>query len=162
MAHTEIILRTHIKGLGAEADVVKVRRGYARNFLIPLGKAFEATPGNLRQIEGLKKARAARETEERAAAERIASKLKRVKFKLQIQTGESGKAFGSITVTDIANAILDQAGETVDRHQIQLEHSIKGTGNFDIPVRLHPDVTFELRLRVSAVGAPDDEAAEGA
>ena len=163
MANTEVILREHIKGLGSEADVVKVRTGYARNFLIPQGKAFEATSGNLRHIEALKAIRATREAEERNAADRVASKLKRIKFNLELNTGESGKAFGAITVSDIAKAILDQTGETIDRHQIQLAQPIKGTGNFDIPVRLHSEVTFELRLRVVAAGAdvPEEETAEG-
>lgn len=159
MAHTEVILREHIKGLGAEADVVKVRSGFARNFLIPQGKAYEATAGNLRQIETLKTVRATREAEERNNAERVASKLKRIKFKVELQTGDIGKTFGAVTVADIVKLVQDQTGELLDRHQVQLAHPIKNTGNFDIPVRLHPEVSFELRLRVAAAGAPDEEAA---
>jgi len=160
MATTEVILREKIQNLGAEADVVSVRRGFARNYLLPQGKAYEATPGNLRQIEALKVARAAREAEELKEAERIASKLKRIKFRQELHTGESGKAFGSITVSDVAKAITEETGETVDRHDIDLPQPIKSTGNYDIPVSLHPDVKFDLRLRVEAVGASQDEEAE--
>ncbi len=150
MAFTEVILREKIENLGAEADVVKVRRGFARNFLLPQGKAYEATRGNLRQIESLRKARAEREAQELAAAEALASKLKRIKFRQELKTGEEGKAFGSITVNDIVKAIEEKTGEKIDRHAIHLEKPIKQTGAFDIPVKLHPDVKFDLRLRVDA------------
>jgi len=155
MAYTEVILREKIINLGAEADVVKVRRGYARNFLLPQGKAYEATKGNLRQIEALKIARAQREGEELQEAEKVASKIRRVKFNLELATGEQGKAFGSITVNDLVKAIEEETGEKIDRHAIELEKPIKNTGSFDIPVKLHPDVTFELRLFVNSQGGGD-------
>jgi large subunit ribosomal protein L9 len=155
MAHTQVILKEKIKGLGAEADVVKVKRGYARNFLVPAGKAFEATKGNLRNIENLKKVRAKREADEMAEAEKTASKLKKVKLKLTLATGASGKAFGSITTIDIAKALEDQAKITLDRHTIQLDKPIKATGKHEITVKLHNDVTCFIRLDVSAEGAPE-------
>ncbi|MEM1296079.1 MAG: 50S ribosomal protein L9 [Verrucomicrobiota bacterium] len=160
MSNTKIILREKIEGLGAEADVVQVRHGYARNFLIPKGKAFEATRGNLRQIESLKAARAKREAEELNAAEKLASKVKRTKINLELATGETGKAFGSITVIDLVKAIEEQAGETIDRHAIELSKPIKTTGSFDVPVKLHPDVSFDLRVRVDAKGAAEPEGEE--
>tara|TARA_R110002096_G_scaffold403766_3_gene601345 strand:- start:50456 stop:50938 length:483 start_codon:yes stop_codon:yes gene_type:complete len=160
MSNTKIILREKIKGLGAEADVVQVRHGYARNFLIPQGKAFEATKGNLRQIESLKATRAKREAEELNAAEKLSSKIKRTKINLELATGETGKAFGSITVIDLVKAIEEQAGETIDRHTIELDKPIKTTGSFDIPVKLHPDVSFQLRVKVEAKGAADAEGEE--
>ncbi len=160
MAYTEVILREKITHLGAEADVVKVRRGYARNFLIPQGKAYEATKGNLRQIEALKIARAKREGEELQEAEKVASKIRRVKFDLELATGEQGKAFGSITVNDLVKAIEEETGEKIDRHAIQLDKPIKSTGSFDIPVKLHQDVTFDLRLRVHAQGGEEEAADE--
>ncbi len=156
MSNTKVILREKIEGLGAEADVVQVRHGYARNFLIPQGKAFEATKGNLRQIESLKAFRAKREADELTAAEKVASKVKRSKVTLELATGESGKAFGSITVNDLVKAIEERTGEKIDRHAIQLDKPIKSTGNFDIPIKLHPDVTFELRLRVETPGGDAD------
>ncbi|MEM0968690.1 MAG: 50S ribosomal protein L9 [Verrucomicrobiota bacterium] len=156
MATTEVILREKITGLGAEADVVKVRRGYARNFLIPQGKAYEATRGNLRQLENLQALRAQREGEELREAERIATKVKRVKFELELQTGASGKAFGSITVIDLVSAIQEKTGEAVDRHAISLDKPIKSTGSFNIPVKLHQDVKFDLRLFVKSANDTED------
>ncbi len=164
MSQTKVILREKIQGLGAEADVVQVKHGYARNFLIPKGKAYEATKGNLRQIEALKTARARREADELDAAEKIASKVKRTKIDLELATGETGKAFGSITVNDLVRAIEERTGESIDRHAIHLDKPIKSTGNFDVPVKLHPDVTFDLRVKVAAKGGEakteDEEATE--
>ena len=100
MAATEVILREKIHGLGAEADVVKVKAGFARNFLIPTGKAYEATKGNLNQIENLNKARAAREAAELAEAHELAGKIGRLKPKFTLEIGANGKAFGSVTSID--------------------------------------------------------------
>ena len=151
MANAKVILKEKIKGLGAEADVVEVKRGFARNFLVPQGKAFEATPGNLRQLNNLKAVRAEREAKELQEADKIASKLKKLKLKLTLQTGQGGKAFGSITTIDIAKAVADSSAKIeLDRHQIQLEKPIKSTGAFEIPVKLHADVSCFLKLTVTA------------
>jgi large subunit ribosomal protein L9 len=163
MANTQVILKEKIKGLGAEADVVKVKRGYARNFLVPAGKAYEATKGNLRNIENLKKVRAKREADELAEAEKTASKLKKVKLKLTLATGANGKAFGSITTIDIAKALEEQAKITLDRHTIQLEKPIKTTGKHEVNVKLLNDVSCFIRVDVAAEGAAegtDEDAAE--
>ncbi|MDB4369918.1 50S ribosomal protein L9, partial [Akkermansiaceae bacterium] len=108
MALTEVILREKIDNLGAEADVVKVKAGFARNFLIPAGKAYEATKGNLRQIENLQVARAKRETEELNEAQELASKISRMKPKFTLDVGKNGKAFGSVTTIDIHKALEDK------------------------------------------------------
>jgi large subunit ribosomal protein L9 len=162
MANVQIILKEHIKGLGSEADVVNVRRGFARNFLLPQGKAFEATKGNLRQVNQLKAIRAEREAKELAEAEKIASKLKKLKLKLTIKTGQAGKAFGSITNIDIAKAVLDESSIELDRHSIELEKPIKTTGSFEIPVKLHPDVSVTLKIKVLAEGAADTDESKDA
>jgi large subunit ribosomal protein L9 len=163
MATTKVILKEKITGLGAEADVVDVRRGYARNFLVPSGKAYEATAGNLRHIEQLKAARAQREAEELSAAEKLSNKLKKLKLKLTLATGQGGKAFGSITTMDIAKAIEESAAKaTIDRHQIELEKPIKSTGSFEIPVKLHSDVSCFLKLTVVAEEAEGEGAEEAA
>ncbi len=160
MATTQVILKEKIKGLGAEADVVKVRRGFARNFLVPAGKAFEATKGNLRQIENLKKVRAKREADELAEAEKTASKLKKVKLKLTLATGASGKAFGSITTLDIAKALEEQGKITIDRHQIVLDKPIKTTGKHEITIKVINDLTAVVRLDVTAEGSAEGAAPE--
>ncbi|MCB1235720.1 MAG: 50S ribosomal protein L9 [Verrucomicrobiae bacterium] len=157
MATTEVILREKIDGLGAEADIVKVRGGYARNFLIPGGKAFEATKGNLRNIEHLKEMRARREADELANAEKVATKIRKLKLTLELSIGQGGKAFGSITTNDIATAVNEKAGTDLDRHQFVLEQPIKYTGDFDIPVKLHPDIDVSLTLKVR----PEAEPTEG-
>jgi large subunit ribosomal protein L9 len=161
MASTQVILKERIKGLGAEADVVKVKRGFARNFLLPQGKAYEATKGNLRYTERLKAVRAEREAAEMAEATKLAAKLKKVKLKLTLATGQGGKAFGAITTMDIAKGLKEQSGIELDRHQIVLERPIKNTGNFDIEIKLGYDIATEIKVAVTANGdAP--EAEEGA
>ncbi len=158
MATTQVILKERIKGLGAEADVVKVKRGFARNFLLPEGKAYEATKANLRHTERLKAVRAEREAAEMAESTKLAAKLKKVKLKLTLATGQGGKSFGAITTMDIAKGIKDQAGLEIDRHNIVLERPIKNTGAFDIEIKLGYDITAEIKLTVTASG---DKSAEG-
>ncbi|SKB03593.1 large subunit ribosomal protein L9 [Prosthecobacter debontii] len=159
MATVQVILKEKIKNLGAEADVVQVKRGFARNFLVPQGKAYEATAGNLRNLNHLKAVRAEREAKELQEAEKTASKLKKLKLKLTLQTGQGGKAFGSITTMDIAKAVAESAAKVeLDRHLIQLEKPIKSTGTFEVPVKLHSDVN--CFLKVTVVAESDAEAAD--
>ena len=98
MPSTEIILTENVPGLGAEADVVKVRRGYARNYLLPSGKAYEVTPATLRELDNLKKKRAEREAREMNEAEEMARRIGKARMTFTLATGETGKAFGSITM----------------------------------------------------------------
>ena len=156
MAQTEVILREKIDNLGAEADVVKVKAGFARNFLIPEGKAYEATKGNLRQIANLQAARAKRETEELNKAQELAGKISRLKPKFTLELGKNGKAFGSVTSIDIHKSLEDK-GITIDRTAIQLDKPLKSTGKSDIEIKLHPDVTTNMTITVTA--AEDEEAA---
>ena len=120
MATTEIILREKINNLGSEADVVTVKAGYARNFLIPQGKAYEANKANLKHLESLSAQRVKREAEEHQNAQDVASKLKKLKLDFTLETGQGGKAFGSITTIDIHKA-LSAKGVEIDRHSIQLD-----------------------------------------
>ena len=156
MALTEVSLREKIDNLGAEADVVKVKAGFARNFLIPAGKAYEATKGNLRQIENLRVSRAKRETEELNVAQELASKISRMKPKFTLDVGKNGKAFGSVTTIDIHKALEDK-GVSIDRTAIQLDKPIKSTGKSDVEVKLHADVTTSLTVTVEAT---EESAAE--
>jgi len=162
MSQTEVILTAHIPSLGAEADVVKVRRGYARNFLIPRGMAHEVTPASLRMTDSLKARRAEREARELNEANDLAKRLNKVKLAFVLETGESGKAFGAITAKDIADRIKAESGQDIDRHRIALERPIKETGDFTVNVRLHPDVQAALKLTVTSKNArPEDAAEEG-
>ncbi len=156
MAHAQVILKEKIDGLGVEADVVKVRAGYARNFLIPQGKAYEASKSNLRHLEALKVERSRREAEELAAAQEVATKISKLKPKFTLSTGQGGKAFGSVTNIDIHKE-LEAAGIVVDRHAIELEKPVKKSGKTEVSVRLHPQVVATLTINVEA----GEEEAEG-
>jgi large subunit ribosomal protein L9 len=151
MATVQVILKEKIANLGAEADVVSVKAGYARNFLIPQAKAYEATKGNLLQVKNLKAKRAEREAKEISEAQALAGKIKKLTLKLELATSQAGKAFGAITNMDIAKALEEQK-ITVDRHSIQLDKPIKGTGKFDIVIRLHPEVETSVRVTVTSNG----------
>jgi large subunit ribosomal protein L9 len=150
MAVTEVILKENIPGLGAEADVVKVRRGFARNFLVPQGKAFEVTAANLKRLNLLKAKRAEREARELNEAEELARKINKVKLDFTLETGETGKAFGSVTAKDIEDKLLAEAEIQVDRHRIRLERPIKESGEIEVPIQLHGDVTATLKIEVKA------------
>ena len=149
MAICEVILNEKIEGLGSEADVVKVRAGYARNFLVPTGKAYPVTPVTLRKLNQLKSKRAEREAQELNEAQDLSRKISKLKVTMTLETGESGKAFGSITAKDLADRLQTElGGKQIDRHKIVLEHSIKSTGLHEVPVKLHPDVTAKFSLNV--------------
>src|SRR2546425_13138284 len=151
MPSTEIILTENVPGLGAEADVVKARRGYARNYLLPQGKAYEVTRASLRQLDNLKKKRAEREARELNEAEELSRRIGKLKVTFVLQTGESGKAFGSITAQDIVNRLKNELGNEIDRHKIVLDHPIKTTGEHEVQIKLHHnDVTQVNFLEHSA------------
>jgi large subunit ribosomal protein L9 len=161
MAVTEVILKENIPGLGAEADVVKVRRGFARNFLVPQGKAYEVTPGNLKRLNLLKGKRAEREGRELNEAEELARKINKLKLDFILETGETGKAFGSVTAKDIEDKLKSEGDVVVDRHRIRIERPIKETGEMEVPIQLHADVTATLKINIKAhTPAPKEPEAE--
>ena len=149
MSTAQVILRKKISGLGAEADVVSVRAGYARNFLVPTGKAMVATKGNLDELEELKAARAAREAQELEEAQAVAKKISKLRLKFTLETGQGGKAFGSITSIDIHRK-LEESGIHVERSDIQLDKPIKGSGKQEVEIQLHPEITAKLSFNVEA------------
>jgi large subunit ribosomal protein L9 len=162
MPLTELILTENIPGLGAEADVVKVRRGYARNYLLPRGKAYEVTPGTLRQLDALKQKRAEREARELNESEEFARRIGKARFVFTLETGETGKAFGSVTAQDIMNRIKNELGVEIDRHKIVLERPIKDTGEHEVAIKLHHDVTAQLVFQVKSAEEPKAEAESAA
>src|SRR5947207_15933943 len=117
MPSTEIILTDNVPGLGAEADIVKVRRGYARNYLLPQGKAHEVTPASLRQLEKSKKKRAEREARELNEAEELARRTNTSRVTFKLETGETGKAFGAVTAHDTVSPWTHDMGDEIDRHE---------------------------------------------
>ncbi len=143
----EVILREDVQSLGRAGEMVRVKPGYARNYLLPHGLAYEASEGNKKRIAAETKARTTRGQAERTEAERFAATLNEVSITLTGKAGEEGKLFGSITSQDIADALAAQ-GQTVDRRRIELEHPIKSLGDHTVSVRLHPEVHAELRVSV--------------
>ena len=157
MPTTEIILTDNVPGLGAEADVVKVRRGYARNYLLPQGKAYEVTPASMRQLDNLKKKRAEREARELNEAEELTRRLGKLRVTFTLATGETGKAFGSITAQDIANRLKNELGQEIDRHKIVLERPIKDTGEHEVTIKFHHDITTQFKFDVKSAEEPKTE-----
>jgi large subunit ribosomal protein L9 len=160
MPSTEIILTENVPGLGAEADVVKVRRGYARNYLLPQHKAYEVTPAALRQIDNLKKKRAEREARELNEAEEVARRINKMRVVFTLATGETGKAFGSITAQDIVTRIKNEIGQEIDRHKLVLERPIKDTGGHEVTIKLHHDVTVQFKFDVKSATEPRERGTE--
>src|SRR5712664_1046925 len=162
MPTTEVILTDNVPGLGAEADVVKVRRGYARNYLLPRGKAYEMTPAAMRQLNALKQKRAEREARELNEAQELARRIGKARLTFTLETGETGKAFGSITAQDIVNRLKNEIGAEIDRHKIVLERPIKDTGEHEVAIKLHHDVTAQLVFQVKSAEEPKAEAVSAA
>jgi large subunit ribosomal protein L9 len=143
----EVILRQAIENLGNPGDIVTVKPGYARNYLLPRGLAYEATPGNLKRIAAERQRLEAAENNRRDAAKDLAKRIEEVSLTFSARVGEEGKLFGSITATDIANQ-LEAQGVQVEKRQIDLHEPIKTLGVFRIPIRLHADVRPEVRVWV--------------
>jgi len=162
MPTTEVILTDKIESLGAEADIVKVKAGYARNFLIPRGKAIEVTTANRKRLTSLQAKRAEREGRELNEAEELGRRINKLKITMEIETGETGKAFGSITAADLAERLKSELGGNtiVDRHRIHLEKPIKDTGAHEVQVKLHSDVTAKFTVNVKSKGEADADKAK--
>ncbi|HKW10509.1 MAG TPA: 50S ribosomal protein L9 [Gemmatimonadaceae bacterium] len=143
----EVILRHAVENLGKPGDVVKVKNGYARNYLLPHNLAYEATPGNLKRIQQERDRLEAAENTRRDSAQEIATRLEQVSLTFSARVGEEGKLFGSVTATDIAQQ-LEQQGFRVEKRQIDLHEPIKSLGVYRVPVRLHADVKPEIRVWV--------------
>ncbi len=143
----EVILREDVTSLGRAGQLVRVKPGYARNFLLPRGLAYEATEGNKKRITAESRARETRATQDRTEAERLAAELGKVQLTLTAKAGEGDRLFGSITAQDVAEA-LARAGHAIDRRKLELEHPIKQIGDHEVPVRLHADVHAAIRVTV--------------
>ena len=143
----EVILRDDVRSVGKAGELVRVKPGYARNYLLPQGLAYEATEGNKKRIAAETKARGSRLAAEKAGAEAFAEQLGQLDLQLKGNAGEEGRLFGSITAQDIA-AALAEAGHEVDRRRIELHQPIKTLGEHTVSVRLHPEVHASVRVTV--------------
>jgi large subunit ribosomal protein L9 len=148
----KVILTDEIRGLGTRGDIVTVKDGYARNFLIPKKLAREATTGNLKSIEQDKKKWALLAAQERDQAQKAADSVKGVKVTIQKRVGDTGQLFGSVTANEIADALVAK-GVQVEKRRIELDHPIKSLGVHDVEVRLHRDVTAHIQVEVVPQGA---------
>jgi large subunit ribosomal protein L9 len=144
----EVILRDHVDNLGKRGEVVKVADGYARNYLLPRKLALPATEANKKWIERERKIAEARDHEERGAAEAIAARLTVLELTIAKKVGENDQLYGSVTNADIAE-VLAKKGFEIDRRKILLPDPIKTLGEHTVPVKLHRDVTAQLKVRVA-------------
>lgn len=151
MAHTKVLLREDVDDLGARGEIVRVRAGYARNYLLPRNLAVEATVGNVKGIEQERAALLKKEAKERATAEGQSEQMKSLVLEFKRKAGEQGALYGSVTSMDLADA-LKERGYEIDRHRIHLREPLKRLGDFTVPVRLHREVTIDLQVKVLPEG----------
>jgi len=145
----EVILREHVDNLGSRGDVVKVAEGYARNYLLPRKLALAVTEANKRQIEREKKVAEAKDAEERQQAEAVAARLTQAEIEISRRVGENDTLYGSVTSADIAHA-LEASGFAVEKRKIVLPEPLKALGDFTVPVKIHREVTAQVRVKVVA------------
>ncbi|MGE0886607.1 MAG: 50S ribosomal protein L9 [Blastocatellales bacterium] len=143
----ELLLKEDVESLGVRGDLVKVKPGYGRNYLLPRGLAIQATPGNVKQIEMQRRALLKKEAVERETATQQADLLKEVTLEFARKVGEHGILYGSVTSMDIAEAFAAKGFE-IDRRRVQLKDPIKEPGEFEVPVKLHREVTTNIKVVV--------------
>ena len=146
----KLILTQEVTGLGAPGDVVEVKDGYGRNFLVPRGLALRWTRGGEKQIVQIKRARSAREIRDLDHANDVKAQLGGIKVVLRTNAGDAGRLFGSVTTTDVAAASVDAGGPDLDKRSISIATAIKTVGNHTVSIKLHPEVTVEQAITVAA------------
>jgi large subunit ribosomal protein L9 len=157
--HMEVILKEDVTNLGHRGDLVKVADGYGRNFLLPRKLALQATLANRAVIEQMKAAAARRSATEKAQAEELVVKLEPIVLDFTRKSGEAGHLFGSVTSADIATA-LEAKGFEIDRRKIQLDEPLKSVGEFSVAIKLHREVTAQVKVKVLAEATEEAPAAE--
>ena len=149
MKNIKVILRQDVAEVGNSGDVVSVKPGYARNFLLPKGLAFEATAANIKRLEDEQRRNEAKSKRDRLEASRRASQLENVSLTFNANAGEEGKLFGSITSADIADRLKDQGLDfEVEKRDIELDEPIKALGVYNVTIRLHQEVKPEIKVWV--------------
>jgi large subunit ribosomal protein L9 len=145
----EVILREHVDNLGRRGDVVKVAEGYARNYLLPRKLALAVTEANKRQIDREKKVAEVKDAEEKQQADALAARIAETEVEIARRVGENDTLYGSVTSADIANA-LEAKGFTVEKRRITLADPLKSLGEFTVPIKIHRDVTAQVKVKVIA------------
>lgn len=146
----KLILTQEVAGLGGPGDIVEVKDGYGRNYLIPRGEGIRWTRGGEKTVESIKAARKARAVRDQAHAEELKGKLEGAQVALKVRAGEGGRLFGAVTAADIAEALSAAAGESIDKRTLVLGNPIKALGTYAVSVKLHDDVTAQATLNVTA------------
>ena len=144
----KVILTQEVRGVGAPGDIVDLADGYARNYLLPRHLARLATPGAVRQAEGIRARRAAREIADLEQARTVANHLESLRVVIPAKAGKEGRLFGSITTPQIADAVAKTGGTKIDRRRIHIDNTIKNTGPHHVTVRLHPEVEANMTVEV--------------
>jgi large subunit ribosomal protein L9 len=144
----KLILQQEVSGLGSAGDVVEVKDGYGRNYLIPRGAAIRWTRGAERQIDSIRKARQTREIRDLDTADDVRQRLENLNVQLQVRSGESGRLFGAVTPADIAAAVKDSGGPEVDKRRIEVGNPIKTLGVHQVAIRLHDEVAARINVNV--------------
>ena len=144
----KLILTQEVTGLGAPGDVVEVKDGYARNYLVPQGFAIKATKGAEKQVATIRKAREVRDIRDLSTAQDIAAQLGALKVKLTARAGDGGRLFGSVTTADVVDAVTAAGGPKLDRRRLEIGQPIKTVGSHQVSVALHPEVSATLTVEV--------------
>jgi large subunit ribosomal protein L9 len=146
----KIVLRADVATLGKRGDMVEVADGYARNYLVPRGLALKATDGSQAQAQSMRRSRDIRDAAARSAAEEVATKLVPQVIAISARAGGEGKLFGSVTTSDVVDAVAAQTGIELDRRTVRIDESIREVGTHRVTVKLHADVEFPVTLEVAA------------
>ncbi|MFI6243549.1 50S ribosomal protein L9 [Micromonospora sp. NPDC050795] len=144
----KIILTQEVSGLGAPGDIVEVKNGYGRNYLLPQGFAIVWTKGAEKQVTVIKRARGAREIRDLDHANEVKAQLEGLKVNLKVRAGDGGRLFGSVTPAEIVDAVKTASGPVLDRRRLEVPGHIKSTGTYPVKIKLHPEVTASFNLNV--------------
>ena len=146
----KVILRSNVEGVGYTGDVVEVANGYAQNFLMPKGLAMRATDGAVSQAAAMKRSRDLQDLKQREVAEEAAQRLEAVSISIEARVGQDDQLYGSVTTSDIAEAVQAQTGIELDRRNMSLEEPIRQVGTHQVEMRLHPEVRAQLTIEVAS------------
>ncbi|MEV0714661.1 50S ribosomal protein L9 [Asanoa sp. NPDC050611] len=145
----KVILTQEVSGLGTPGDVVDVKDGYGRNYLLPQGFGIRWSKGAEKEVTNIKRARGAREIRDLGHANEVKTQLEGLKVTLQVRAGDGGRLFGSVTPTEIVDAVKAAGGPSLDRRRLELPGHIKSTGSYPVKVKLHPEVTATFDVSVN-------------
>ena len=146
----KVVLRDDVENVGRKGDLIEVTDGYARNYLVPRGLALKASAGSQKQADAMVRSRAARDRRERESAEAVAAQFSGRTISIKARAGGEGRLFGSVTASDIAEAVQKQTGAEIDRRRLALDEPLKELGGVDVQIRLHPDVVATVHVEVEA------------